>query len=196
MIIVCLGCSYSAGMPEDYYSWPETLANLRKNDIVYNLAIGGSNLSLQLFLLEKFRENINPDLIVFQIPQAHRFAGFDEIALDFVVNENYHRLNPEIRSQQKITTITPADTKPIWSTNLNKIKFAQQYYKVYNKELGLLEHDILKAYVNNIAAISFNYDDIPNEAKNNTIDTAGHFSVFGHEIIGEWINNELERNIY
>jgi hypothetical protein len=196
MNILCLGCSYTAGMPDDYYSWSEFLATERPSDNVYNLAIGGSSLLFSIYLLEQFKEELNPDVIIFQITHPYRFTGFDKLSLDYIQDNNYYRLSPHIRKEQKIFTVTPADVSPNWSLVEQKIEFAKKYYKFYNQGLGILEYNILKNYAGNESTISFTYDDVPKEAKENIIDSAGHFSILGHEIVGEWINGQLERNLH
>lgn len=200
MNIVCLGCSYTAGMPEDYYSWPEKLAGIRKDDTIYNLAIGGASLILCLHILDIFLSNHKADKIVFQITHPHRFTSIDNnFSLEQSLknkNKNYIRLDPYIRSNQKLMTVTPGDTTMRWSKVYEKIKFAKHYYQYYSKSLGNLEYNILTDAVKNKSDISFTYNDIPNNAKKETIDDAGHFNSTGHDVIAEWINNELERNIY
>lgn len=196
MNIVCLGCSYTAGMPDDYYSWPEKLAELRPNDNVYNLAVGGSSLLFSLYTLDLFKKEQTPSIVVFQITHPHRYTFFKNFKLLFDQNKNYFRLSPNIRQEQNVLTITPADTTDTWSKISNKISFAKTYYKFYSTDLGELDFKILKEQAKTSSNLSFTYDDLPGEARLNTIDDAGHFNKLGHDIIAKWINNELERDIY
>lgn len=200
MNIACFGCSYTAGMPDnDWYNWPETLAKLRSSDKIYNLAVGGSSLLLSLYLLEEFSKLIKFDKVLFQITHPHRFSSINNLdirQLQLSNKQNYYRLDPEIRKQGNIVTITPSNSKMQWSNVYEKIKFAKQYYRYYNADLGMLEHNILKNVVKEKSNLSFEYSEIPKEAKEHIIDNAGHFNKDGHDIIARWINNELERNIY
>lgn len=202
MIIVCLGCSYTAGMPnEDYYSWPEKLAHLRPKDKIYNIAIGGSSLLLSIHLLHEFQKIITPDIIIFQITHPHRFTSIDkdfdiENSLCNTIKDNYLRLDPYIRTTQKIMTVTPGDTTMRWSKVYDKIKFAKQYYRYHSNILGNLAHDIFKKQAQSISNFSFEYADIIEDAKKETIDEAGHFNKKGHDLIADWMNNELERSLH
>ena len=199
MNIVCVGCSYTAGMPDSYYSWPEKLANLRQNDTIYNLGIGGASLLLSIYILDTFLKTKKVDEIIFQITHPHRFASIDEtfsINDSLIETDNYIRIDPYIRSYQNIMTVTPGDVTMRWSKVYDKIKFAKQYYRYYSKDLGNLEHNFLVQAVKDKSNFYFSYNDIPENAKKQTIDNAGHFNDQGHNIIAEWINNELERDIY
>jgi len=199
MNILCLGCSYTAGMPEQYYSWAEKLSKIRSKDKVYNLAIGGSSVTLSLYLLEEFSKLITADIIIFQITHPHRFSriGDFQVNLDSLYNtNNYYRLDPNIRANTSISTIVPGNARMQWTKDYQKIKFAKNYYRFYSKELGNLEHNILVNAIKEKSNFSFEYNNIPNIARQNVIDDAGHFNNLGHDIIAEWVNNELERNIH
>lgn len=198
MNIVCLGCSYTVGMPpNNWYNWPEKLASLRPNDKIYNLAIGGSSLLSSCYILKEFSKILTPDKVIFQITHPHRFTSIKRIDFSSLENkDNYFKLDPSIRSTSDVMTITPGDTSLRWSKVYEKIKFAKHYYRFYSHELGNLEHEILKNVAREKSDISFTWDEVPDEAKLNTIDEAGHFDNLGHDIIGEWVNNELERNIH
>lgn len=198
MNIVCLGCSYTAGMPDSYYSWPEKLADLRPKDTIYNLAVGGSSLLFSIYILEQIQKLINVDKIIFQITNPHRHTTFEEIKIEdsLIQNNNYIRLDPEIRRKQKILTITPANTKGKWTNDKEKVNWSLTFYKHYSKELGTLQHNIFVNYVKDISTISFAHSQTPKDAQTNIIDNSGHFNNIGHDIIADWINNELERNIY
>jgi hypothetical protein len=196
MNIVCLGCSYTAGMPDDYYSWPEMLAQLRPDDNIYNLAVGGSSLIFSLHMLELFKKDLVADIVIFQITNPHRHTFFKNLKLNFNQNKNYFRLSPNIRKEQNILTVTPADTTDTWSSISQKISFAKTYYKFYSPTLGDLNFNILKEKTKTVSDFSFVYNDIPAEAQLNTLDEAGHLNANGHNIVANWINNELERDIY
>jgi len=198
MNIVCLGCSYTAGMPDNYYSWPEKLANLRPSDTIYNLAVSGTSLLFSIYILKQIQKIINVDKTIFQITNPHRQTSFEKIRIEdsFIQNKNYIRIDPDIRKKQKILTITPATTKGKWTENKEKIKWSLNFYKNYSKDLGLLQHNILDNYIKNVATFTFTYSEIPEYAQNNIIDSSGHFNNIGHNIIADWINNELERNIH
>lgn len=197
MNIACLGCSYTAGMPEnDWYSWPEKLALIRSADNIYNLAVGGSSLLLSIYILEKFSKLINFDKIIFQVTHPHRWSNVYNLDSTLNNKKNYYRLDPEIRSKGNIFTITPSDVQGSWSKVYEKINFAKRYYNYYSTDLGDLEHNILINYSKQKSNFVFEYDDIPKEAKESIIDNGGHFDKTGHNIIAKWIHNELERNIY
>ena len=198
MNIVCLGCSYTAGMPDSYYSWPEKLANLRPSDTIYNLAVGGTSLLFSIYILEQIQKIINVDKTICQITNPHRQTSLEKIKIEdsFIKNKNYIRLDPDIRVKQKILTITPATTKGKWTENKEKIKWSLNFYKNYSKDLGLLQHKILDNYIKNVSTFTFTYSEAPEYAQKNIIDSSGHFSDIGHNIIADWINNELERNIH
>lgn len=199
MNIVCIGCSYTAGMPENWYSWPESLANLRPNDTVYNLAIGGSSLILSIYILDSFLKTNTADKVIFQITHPHRFTSIDStfsIDKSLQKENNYIRIDPYVRGYQNLMTVTPGDVTMKWSKSYEKIKFAKQYYRFYSKDLGSLEHNFLIDAVKNRSDFYFEYKDIPEDARQQTMDDSGHFNDKGHNIIAEWINNELERNIH
>ena len=198
MNIACFGCSFTAGMPDNnWYSWPEMLATIRPTDNIYNLAVGGSSLLFSIYLRDKCSKLINFDKVIFQITNPHRFSTVDNVDLLKLSNQkNYYRLSPKIREEGNIITITPGNSKLQWTTSYDKIKFARQYYNFYNKDIGLLEHSILKNVVKEKSNISFDYYSIPKSARKNVIDDSGHFNKNGHNIISEWINNELERSIH
>lgn len=199
MNIVCVGCSYTSGMPDNYYSWPEKLADLRPNDHIYNLSMGGSSLLFGIYLLEEFQKIQKIDKIIFQITHPHRFTGFRNFKLaDSLVDwsSNYTRIDPDVRSKQSVLTITPSTANFKWTVNLEKIKFSHQYYRNYSRELGSIEYNIFSDYISKLADISFSYDQTPKKSREDVIDKAGHFSKTGHEIIARWINDELERNIH
>lgn len=199
MNIVCVGCSFTAGMPDSYYSWPEQLANLRPNNTVYNLGVGGASLLFSIYILDKFLKTTKADKIIFQITHPHRFTSIDEtFSIDDSLKRenNYVRIDPYIRSHQNIMTVTPGDVTMRWSKVYEKIKFARQYYRYYSKDLGNLEHSFLIDAIKNRCNFYFEYNEIPETAREQTIDDAGHFNTQGHNIIAEWINNELERDIH
>jgi hypothetical protein len=199
MNIACLGCSYTAGMPDDFSNWPEELAKLRPQDNIFNLAVAGSSLLFSLHILQEFKCHLTFDKIIFQITHPHRFTSIKnaDMSLSMLTqNKNYYRLDPAIRTQGNIMTVTPGDITMKWSKVYEKIKFAKQYYRYHNNTLGNLEHNILKDVAKKSSHFSFERDEVPEQAKKHLLDDEVHFSLTGHKIIAEWINNELERSIY
>ena len=199
MNIICLGCSFTAGMPENnYYSWPEKLSYIRPNDNVYNLSLGGSNILFSLYLLQEIKKKVTADCIIFQITNPYRYTGIKNFNFDDAVltkKQNYTRLDPEVRMKQNVLTITPSTTKFQWTSNREKVKFSQEYYRNYSRELGDIEHNIYRKHIKENSNFCFNYAEIIEEAKSKTIDNGGHFSCEGHDLIANWINGIINEKI-
>lgn len=198
MNIICIGCSYTAGMPSSYYSWPEKLAKIRPNDNVYNLAIGGASVLLCLYLLSQFKKSYEIDKLIFQITEPHRHSFVSpnfNLETEIVRKENYYRIDPNVRTRENIKTITPGNINFKFTKSARKVDFARQYYNNYSEELGLIQHALFKEHINTLTPNCFSWEEVPEDAKRYLIDEK-HFDTKGHDIIAEWINNELERSIY
>jgi hypothetical protein len=195
MNIICLGCSFTAGMPEEnYYSWPEKLSYIRPNDIVYNLSLGGSSILFNLYLLQEIKKKVTADFIVFQITQPYRYTSmrdFDFESALITKTKNYIRLDPEVRIKQNVLTVTTGSARYQWTTNKQRVKFSQDYYRNYSRELGDIEYDIYRNHIKENSNFCFNYNEIVDEAKSKTIDNGGHFSCEGHDLIANWINEKI-----
>jgi hypothetical protein len=195
MNIICLGCSFTAGMPEEnYYSWPEKLSYIRPNDNIYNLSLGGSSILFNLYLLQEIKKKVTADFIVFQITQPYRYTSmrdFDFESALITKTKNYIRLDPEVRIKQNVLTVTTGSARYQWTTNKQRVKFSQDYYRNYSRELGDIEYDIYRNHIKENSNFCFNYNEIVDEAKSKTIDNGGHFSCEGHDLIANWINEKI-----
>lgn len=199
MNIICLGCSFTAGMPKNnYYSWAEKLSYLRPTDKIYNLSLGGSSILFSLYLLQEIKKKVAVDFIIFQITQPYRHTGMKDFNFESALitkTQNYTRLDPEIRIKQNILTITTGSTKFRWTANKEKVKFSQDYYRNYSRELGDIEYDIYRKHIKENSNFCFTYNEIIDEAKSKTIDNGGHFNCEGHDLIATWINGIIDEKI-
>jgi|SaaInl5LU_22_DNA_1037371.scaffolds.fasta_scaffold104051_1 hypothetical protein len=199
MNIICLGCSFTAGMPENnYYSWPEKLSYIRPNDNIYNLSLGGSSILFSLYMLQEIKKKVTADCIIFQITHPYRYTGIKNFNFEDAIltkKQNYIRLDPEVRMKQDVLTITPSTTKFQWTLNREKVKFSQDYYRNYSRELGDIEHDVYRKHIKENSNFCFNYAEIIEEAKSKTIDSGSHFNCEGHDLIANWINGIIDEKI-
>lgn len=199
MNIICLGCSFTAGMPENsYYSWAEKLSYIRPNDKIYNLSLGGCSILFNLYLLQEIKKTVAVDYVIFQITQPYRHTSMKNFNFESAMltkSQNYIRLDPELRIKQNVLTITTGSTKYQWTTNKERAKLSQDYYRNYSRELGDIEYDIYRKHIKENSNFCFNYKEIIEEAKSKTIDKGGHFSREGHDLIANWINEIIDEKI-
>jgi hypothetical protein len=199
MNIICLGCSFTAGMPENgYYSWAEKLSYIRPNDNIYNLSLGGSSILFSLYMLQEIKKKVTADFIIFQITQPYRYTSIGDFNFESAIltkTQNYTRLDPEVRLKQNILTVTTGSARYQWTTNKERVKFSQNYYRNYSRELGDIEYDIYKKHIKENSNFCFNYKEIIEEAKSKTIDNGGHFNNEGHDLIAGWINGIIDEKI-
>ena len=94
--IACIGCSYTRGVkPNLNKSYPNTLYDLLKQETsdieVYNCGITGSSSKLHKIMLDWVEDQINPDVIVYQITNDCRtqIIHDNKTPTAFEINKKY-----------------------------------------------------------------------------------------------------------
>lgn len=156
MNILCLGCSWTAGVSmAGNYNWVDALATLAPDHTYYNLAQGGSSLLHSIWVMEHFLKNsgVKIDKIIFQITNEGRVTYYRNLD-NFNINEwlvqtapNIYRLHIKW-DRIRAVTYSIASIKPTNPVEEEIFKFAGMYYSSLTPEHQFnLEHRILIEYL-------------------------------------------------
>ena len=134
MNIVVAGCSWSAGCPEQPYSWVEALAETTPEHNFYNYAYPGNSLLTSLHLLEIAKEQVNIDKVIFQLTTPTRLSfALDTDTLNanhYQITDNYYSIPKEL----EIVALTPGAVFDDMSSDNEFIQFGKMYYKYFSND--------------------------------------------------------------
>lgn len=163
MNILCLGCSWTAGVNEQPYNWVTALSNIMPENTFYNCSQAGSSLLYSIWVMEEFLAKakqdgvpIKIDKIIFQVTNEgrltyyHDYENFDINKWIITKADNLFNLEVDWQNLAVINygTLLPENQSP----NHNKWKsihsFAAQYYSRLTRNMHFdLEHRALIEYI-------------------------------------------------
>jgi hypothetical protein len=164
MNILCLGCSWTAGINAQPYNWVEALAKITPEHTFYNFALCGSSLLHSIWILEttlKQQWDIikigKIDKVIFQVTNEGRltyYKNLDNVRLaDYVEKSktisNYNILNlPWQQICQLNYGVLHPENASIHHSSWNEIyKFATDYYSKLTRHQHFdIEHKALVEY--------------------------------------------------
>ena len=134
MNIVVAGCSWSAGCPEQPFSWVEALAEIMPKHNFYNYAYAGNSLLTSLHLLDIAKEQVDADKVIFQLTTPTRLSfALDTDNLNanhYQITDNYYSIPKEL----EMVALTPGAVFDNMSSDNEFIKFGKMYYKYFSND--------------------------------------------------------------
>jgi hypothetical protein len=134
MNIVVAGCSWSAGCPEQPFSWVEALAEIMPKHNFYNYAYAGNSLLTSLHLLDIAKEQVDVDKVIFQLTTPTRLSfALDTDKLNanhYQITDNYYSIPKEL----EMVALTPGAVFDNMSSDNEFIKFGKMYYKYFSND--------------------------------------------------------------
>lgn len=163
MNVLCLGCSWTAGVNIQPYNWVTALSELMPEHTFYNCAQSGGSLLYSIWIMEEFLANAkngnNPikiDKIIFQITTEGRLT-YHHDTKDFNINKwlitksnNLYQYEFDWRNLATINygTLLPENESnhhPHWNSI---VTFSKDYYsRLTRKQHFDLEHRALVEYI-------------------------------------------------
>jgi hypothetical protein len=163
MNVLCLGCSWTAGINEQRYNWVTALSEMLPEHTFYNCAQSGGSLLYSIWVMEEFLANaknvddpIKIDKIIFQITNEgrltyyHNYENFDINKWIITKSNNLYQLEVDWQNLASINygTLLPENQ----SSNHSKWKyihsFATEYYSRLTRNMHFdLEHRALVEYI-------------------------------------------------
>jgi hypothetical protein len=214
MNILCLGCSWTEGVPAARDNWVSALAEQTPDNTYYNLAQGGSSLLHSIWVMEQFlaQSSVKIDKIIFQLTTDGRvtyYKDLDNFKIDdWLINitPNLYRLKIQWDKLRTITYST-ASMHPTTPKEVELFKFANMYYSNLTTEHHFqLEHKILIEYIKSrvdflffhrrdttgISGITSIQDELGDELFSKfSIDNGSHFGKEGVQWQAQWIRDRL-----
>ena len=155
MNILCLGCSWTEGVPAAPYNWVTALSEQTPNNTYYNLAQGGSSLLHSIWVMEQFlaQSTVKIDKIIFQLTTEGRVTYYKDLD-NFKINDWLINITPNLYRLKiqwdKLRTVTysTASMHPTDAKETELFRFANMYYSSLTTEHHFqLEHRILIEYI-------------------------------------------------
>lgn len=205
MNIVVAGCSWSAGCPEQPYSWVEALAETTPEHNFYNYAYPGNSLLTSLHLLEIAKEQVDIHKVIFQLTTPTRLSfALDVDKLDahhIQITDNYYTIPKEL----DMVALTPGAVFDNMSSSNEFIQFGKMYYKYFSNDsytyittkalIDLIKKESDIQFFHTIPKYNYPFPIVEEmiDFDKYVIDNGKHFSVEGAkkqaEIVKKWLEN-------
>lgn len=200
--ILVVGCSFTGGMPENkWFSWTQHLADLTNYQVI-NMGLAGASIQTLSYLLTKGKEKFNPNFIIVQKTVPYRINFIDKsFNIDNYIiekNQKYRYLNPEVRSNDKMISISPSNAHAMISTLKDKVMFANWYYKNFHTDFSDSDYNVHSDWLDYNSNFSFDtkyFGDLSN-SEQTKLDKAGHLNQQGSTILAERVYNDIKRDIH
>jgi hypothetical protein len=163
MNVLCLGCSWTAGIKQQPYNWVTALSKMMPEHNFYNCSQTGSSLLYSIWIMEEFlsnaKENGSPikiDKIIFQITTEgrltyyHDYENFDINQWIVKKTDNLFKLESDRKNLAVINygVLLPENKNsnhPKWESMHS---FATEYYSRLSRQMHFdLEHRALVEYI-------------------------------------------------
>lgn len=204
MKIGVFGCSWTAGVYPEYYSWVKELACLSPNHSFHSYALGGVSNLFILHLHNKFKHLY--DFNIIKLTSSARLSFYiDENNWELEkTNTNFYELK-----LQKTHTIMRFNSGGYNKNNIvydkkDMSKFYNLFYKYMNEDMFSTQHQIecqyAKTLVNTFVFCHRNFDangflstqDNIKDFETYIYDDGAHFNKKGAELEAQWIKNLLQ----
>ena len=205
MNIVVAGCSWSAGCPEQPYSWVEAIAEIMPKHNFYNYAYPGNSLLTSLHLLNIAKEQVDIQKVIFQLTTPTRLSfALDIDRLDvnyYQTSDNYYSIPKEL----DMVALTPGAVFDNMSSDNEFIKFGKMYYKYFSNDsytditttalIDLIKKTSHIQFFHTIPKYKYPFPIIEEmmDFETHVIDNGKHFSVEGAKkqakIVEKWLEN-------
>jgi hypothetical protein len=163
MNILCLGCSWTAGINEQPYNWVTALSKMMPEHTFYNCAQSGGSLLYSIWVMEEFLSNakrddvpIKIDKIILQVTNEgrltyyHDYENFDINKWIITKTDNLFKLEVDWQNLAVINygTLLPENQSSDHSKWKSMYNFATEYYSKLSRNMHFdLEHRALIEYI-------------------------------------------------
>ena len=159
MNILCLGCSWTAGVNHQPYNWVTALSEMYPEHTFYNCAQSGGSLLYGIWVMEEFLakvKNVKVDKIIFQVTNEGRvtyyynYENFDINRWLITKSNNLYQLEVDWQNLATINygTLLPENKSSNHNRWRDTYNFANTYYSRLSRNMHFdLEHQALVEYI-------------------------------------------------